>query len=206
MPTLLEEVDVKLERSDLDRRTALARVVSADNLIVQPGRAPGLHASGLIRYVAESSRISARMADIADEEMPLRWAMGQAWEEYAASLYPDMCWQPGERYEPLIMNADGLSIIHDELVVEEFKFMRSKKISAERFLDSRYNWLKLQQGVIYCLGYGADIVRWHVLNALEWPDPKYTQYKVRFEEKELAATARMIETNRAAAISKGYSE
>ena len=87
-----------------------------------------------------------------------------------------------------IMTCDGLSD-----VIDEFKFTRAKKMATERFLDPRVNWLKLQQGMGYCIGYGDDTVRWHVLSAFEWPDPIYTKYLVKFSHQELEATRRMIE-------------
>ena len=112
MPTLISETDVKLERSDLLRRVALPRDVGPDGFIVPPARTSGLHLSGLLRYIATKSKIGAYLEQLAEEDMPLRWAMGHAWEEFAASLYPDMTWQPGEIHDPLVMNCDGLSWDH----------------------------------------------------------------------------------------------
>lgn len=206
MPTLIEERDVRLERSDLMRRIVLPRNVGPDGFIIPPKRSPGLHASGLLKYIAETSRITSYLEQISEDELPLKWALGLAWEEYAASLYPNMVWQPDEIHKPLIMNVDGLTAGDYSLVVEEFKFVRAKKMETTRFLDPRVNWLKLQQGMIYCLGWGTDLVRWHIMNVIEWPEPLYTTYLVRFEKDELISTRRMIEVNREAAIAKGYSE
>jgi hypothetical protein len=207
MPTLISETDVKLERADLLRRVPLPRTVGSDGYIVPPARMPGLHLSGLLRYVAKKSRITAYLEQIAEEDLPLRWAMGQAWEEFAASLYPDMLYQPGEALEPVIMTCDGLRIStgRGELYcIEEFKFNRSKKYKGADLLKKK--WLWMQQGMGYCLGYGPEIVRWHVLSAFEFPDPIYTQYLVGFSVVELAESRRMIESNRDAAIRAGYAE
>ena len=189
MPTLISEIDVRLERSDLDRRIVLPRALGPDGYIVPPARTHGLHLSGLLKYIAVKSRITRYLDEIAEEEFPLRWLMGHAWEEYAASLYPDMCWQPGEAYDPVIMTCDGLS----DACIEEFKFNRSKKYKGSDLLAKK--WLWRNQGLGECIGYGADTVRWHVLSAFEFPDPIYTQYVYRFDEKEIEDCRRMLESN-----------
>jgi hypothetical protein len=208
MPTLISEVDVRLERGDLDRRIVLPRQVdSRTGLIVPPARRPGLHLSGLLKFIAAKCKITQYTDQIAEEELPLRFAVGQSWEEFAASLYPDMIWQPQEMTEPLIMNCDGLSFFQvGEMAVEEFKFSRARKTQTARFLDQRHNWLKLHQGMGYCLGYGTDLVRWHVLSAFEFPDPVYTTYLVRFSQLELDGMQRIIDSNRDAAVEEGYAE
>jgi hypothetical protein len=208
MPTLLSETEVRLEKSDLLRRIVLPRETDEAGLIVPPPRSPGLHLSGLLRYIALKSKITTYIAD-ADEEdaierghLPLRWFLGQIAEEGLASLYPDMLWQPGEITDPVIMNCDGVS--GGELsCIEEFKCKRSKKVSGEKFLK---NWVFMQQGLGYCLGYGLDIVRWHVLYLFEFPDPVYCQYTVQFNRADLAGMNKMIESNRAGAIAEGYAE
>lgn len=210
MPTLLSEIDVKFERADLERRIVLPRTVGASGLIVPPARSPGLHLSGLLRYVAQKSKITKYIDEILAEDMkffPLRWAMGQAWEEFAASLYPDMLWQPYELNDPLIMNCDGLSYEEpagEEGLIEEFKFNRSKKYSGQDLMKKK--WLWMQQGLGYCLGYRTNLVRWHVLSAFEFPDPVYTKYLIEFSQKELDGMERMIEVNREGAIREGYGE
>ena len=47
-----------------------------------------------------------------DDEMPLRMAMGMAWEDWAVGLWPDMEWQPGELCRDGIYGSpDGRSIL-----------------------------------------------------------------------------------------------
>lgn len=206
MPTLIAEIDVKLERADMLRRVVLPRDLDGLGNIVPPKRKPGLHLSGLLKYVATTSKITARLQEIADEEMPLRWAMGQAWEEFAASLYPDMIWQPGEVHEPLIMNCDGVGYeprVEDN-VIWEFKFNRAKKYKGADLIAKK--WLWMMQGAGYCLGYGFSVAVWHVLSAFEFPDPIYTKYVVAFSDKDLNETARMIAMNRDDAVQEGYAE
>ena len=205
MPVLISETDVKLERSDLMRRIVLPREVGPDGFIVQPARAPGLHLSGLLKYVAYASRISARVAEVADEEHPWRWALGQAFEEFAASLYPDMVWQPYECQTPVIMNCDGIEVRDNSgLVLCEFKNNRAKKYSGADLIKKKYLWM--QQGLGYCLGYGTDMVEWHVMSVMHFPDPVYTKYLVQFSQDELDGMANMIEINRQGAMDAGYAE
>jgi hypothetical protein len=212
MPTLLSETVVRLERTDMLRRVQLPRELDASGYIQPPRRTPGLHLSGLLKYVAQTARISAYLDQIAEEEMPLRWALGIASEEFFASLYPDMSWQPGEVTEPVIMTPDGISELTDfgsdsgasQFVIEEFKFRRAKRMTGESLIKN--HWLWVAQGAGYCLGYGCEVVRWHVISAFEFPDPVYQKFLVGFNSKELGEMRQMIERNREAAIREGYSE
>jgi hypothetical protein len=215
LPTLISETDVKLERSDLTRRIVLPREVGPDGFIVQPRRTPGLHLSGVLKYIAHRTRIAARLAEIEEEEMPLRFAIGQAWEEYAASLFPDMVWAPGECNDPVIMTCDGISIEAGNVLdpddnsgsytlIHEYKFNRSRKYSGKDLLKKK--WLWIQQCLGYCIGYGASVARWNALWAMEFPDPVWTQYTVAFSPKELIEARNMIEMNRQGAIDAGYAE
>lgn len=205
MPTLVSEVDVSLERSDLLRRVIHPRNVGADGFIVPPARTPGLHLSGLLRYVAKKSKISMYAHEAEEkDDLPLRWFLGQIIEEGLASLYPEMVWQPGELTVPLIMTCDGISASEGSRVIEEFKCRRAKKLTGARLLQEK--WIFLQQGMGYCLGYGANYVRWHILALFEFPDPVYTQYLVHFSDEELEETSRMIERNKDKAIGEGYAE
>ena len=205
MPTLISETDVRLERADLCRRIVLPRDTS-DNLIVPPPRTPGLHLSGLLRYVAQKARITSYLEQLDDEAVPLRWALGIAWEEFAASLYSDLVWQPGEVTDPVIMTCDGIGYLSDvnQPCIEEFKCNRAKKYTGADMLKKKWAWLC--QGAGYCIGYGCEFVRWHVLSVMEFPDPVYTKYLVGFTSKELDEMRKMIENNRAGAIEEGYCE
>jgi hypothetical protein len=203
MPTLISEIDVKLERSDLARRAVLPRQTGPDGYIIPPARSAGLHLSGLLKYCADISKLTSRLEDIRDEEMPLRWVLGHAIEEFLASLYPDMVWQPGEITRPVIMNADGMTFTGGEFRIEEFKCRRAKKLTQRDLLNK---WLWMSQGLGYCLGYQCRLVQWHVFSLFEWPDPVYTRYLIKFSQAEIDGMERMIESNREAAIRKGYSE
>jgi hypothetical protein len=210
MPTLISETDVKLERGDLVRRVPLPRSVSVDGFMVPPARTHGLHLSGLLRYVAQKSKITAYINDVAEEDLPIRWMLGQVFEEFAASLYPDMVWQPYECQSPVIMNCDGISTYDSDttgdtcLLIREFKFNRARKYAGADLLKKKTVWM--WQGMGYCLGYGATRVQWEVMSVMEWPDPLWTQYLVEFSEKELEGMERIIDSNRAGAVAEGYSE
>jgi len=205
MPTLISETDVKLERGDLLRRVPLPRAVSADGFLIEPPRAPGLHLSGLLRYVAQKSKITAYINDVAEEDLPIRWMLGRVFEEFAASLFPDMVWQPYECQSPLIMNCDGINAGENNIItIREFKFNRAKKYTGADLLKKKTVWM--WQGMGYCLGYGATRVQWEVMSVMEWPDPLWTQYLVEFSEKELEGMQRMIDSNRAGAIESGFAE
>ena len=212
MPTLIAETNVALEQSDLANRIVLPRTVGPNGRIVPPARTRGLHLSGLIKYCAEKTRITAYIKDAAEEDaierghMPLRWALGHAWEEFAASLYPTMLWQPGEESDPVLMTCDGCTSPdgdYKDIIIEEFKFSRGKYVKGTDLLK---RWAWMRQGAGYCLGYGPRHVRWNVCWCMNWPDPVYTRYLVRFEEKEIAEMAQMIRVNRAGAIDVGYGE
>jgi hypothetical protein len=160
--------------------------------------------SGLLRYVAQKSKITAYINDVAEEDLPIRWMLGQVFEEFAASLFPFMIWQPGEIDTPVIMTPDGVSVEDYGLLLHEFKFNRAKKYAGADLLKKKTVWM--WQGMGYCLGYGASRVVWNVMSVMEWPDPLWTQYLVEFSEKELEGMRRMIDSNRAGAIAEGYSE
>lgn len=213
MPTLISEVEVKLEQTDMTRRKSLYRSEDENGFIVPPTRKPGLHLSGLLRYVATTAKLIPEYEQLDPSAMPLQWAMGQAWEEFCASLVSgqstidsDFLWQPLEVEDPVIMNCDGITFGPSGTMLEEFKCNRSKRIPGDRFISKQYRWSWLHQAMGYCLGYDTDTVRWHVLYLMEFPEPKYIQYIVQFSPKELSDMNRMIENNRDAAIAAGYEE
>ena len=163
MPTLISETDVRLEKSDLLRRVVLPRAVSADGFLIPPARTPGLHLSGLLRYVAQKSKITAYINDVAEEDLPIRWMLGQVFEEFAASLFPFMVWQPGEVDTPVIMTPDGVSAEDYGLLLHEFKSLPIPLISTSQGLDTADSnpCGQLIMGVLMCV---AD---WERQNLLE---------------------------------------
>lgn len=212
MPELISTTEVLLEQGDLLRRIVLPHLTSPEGYICPPKRSPGLHVSGLLRYVARKLKMREYVED-ADEEdaierghLPLRWFVGQICEEGLASLYPEMVWQPGELKDPLIMTCDGLTCDPElGLIVEEFKARRYKRFtSGEAMLQKKWTWRN--HGTCYCLGYGACYVRWHSLSLFEFPDPSYITYLVRFSNEDLRNMQAVIDANREGAIAEGFAE
>jgi len=146
--------------------------------------------------------------ELDEQKIPLIWALGHAWEEFVASLYPEWIWQPGETSRVfgscrVYMNCDGLSPDPRGMTIEEAKYTSCAVRTGAEFLN---DWLKIQQGTGYCLGYDAVFVRWHVLyNRQPW-NPVYKRFLVRFDDKDLRQTERMISANAAGAVEKGYEE
>ena len=208
MPTLLAENTVQLQFSDLLTRVPIRRPS------LPPARAVGAHQSEILAYIARKVGW-LKPGEKEEEEYPLLWALGCAWEEWAASLYAGMEWQPGEvTVDGISGNADGLS--DDPVygaVVEEFKLTYKSAVSGAEFLtDKRYRMWQ-HQGRAYLKGYlGADqeggsgsgsgegsggggVVRWHVChvrNDYHEFGPVYKQYVVWFSAKEVRETWAML--------------
>jgi hypothetical protein len=208
MPLLLHQEEVKLEFSDIQRRIVLPRDVDSNGFILPPQRTSGLHLSGLLKYIAKTSRLSHWIKETEEDYHPLRWMLGNAFEEYAASLLPFMVWQPGEAVDPVIMTPDGVTwrddLPHSKFCVNEFKFNRAKRYSADDLVDKKWAWMC--QGKGYCLGYGTRYVEWNVMSCMEWPDPVWSRYLIEFSEKELKDMRLMIEANREGAEKAGFAE
>lgn len=189
MPVVLEETEVKLERADLEKRVPIKRTALV--------RSPGIHLSGVLRYIAETSGI-LRPVDDLDEELPLRMVLGLAWEEFAVSLYPAIFYQPGEAHrDGVAMTCDGIDFAQaDGRRLEEFKATWKRVRSGEQLLR---DWLWMHQGRGYCKGYGVDRVRWHVYYVngdYRGSGPIYMRYLVEFTAEEIDQTWYMVLANR----------
>lgn len=195
MPILLAEQIVSIEFSDLLTRTPILRPSRP------PVRAEGAHQSDILAYVAR--KVGWLGPDERDEdEYPLVWAVGCAWEEWAASLYPDMEWQPGElTADGISVNADGLTA--DPLQIEEFKATwKSCGVlnpdtlpPADYFLKEKKFQMWQHQGRAYCQLYGPRVVRWHVLHIrsdYKSFGPVYKTYTVEFTDAECQQTWSML--------------
>jgi len=156
-------------------------------------RNKGIHLSELIRRMAVVNGMLAE-GEQSEDDMPLRMFLGMAWEEAAATLYPEMLWQPGEKeLDGIWGNCDGLSYESLEidgereevLCVDEFK-LTWKSQSRDIMLE----WMWLQQGAGYCKMHGTRWVKYHVCwvngNYRDSRDPVYMRYLVEFGERELA--------------------
>jgi hypothetical protein len=193
MPTLLAERTVNFEFADLWARVPISRPPSP------LGRRPGVHQSGILKYIAEAMG-KLKPGEPLEEDMPLIFALGHAWEEYAVSFYPEIDWQPGEIVvDGIAMNCDGLTTDPDwapegtPLGLEEFKFT-FKAVPDDFLKDDRF-WVWRHQACGYCRGYGPRVTRWHVLHAHEagfkkfWPI--YKQYIVEWSEHDIESSWKM---------------
>ena len=192
MPTLFEETEVKLDRADLLQ-------LSPVNIEIAP-RTSGLHLSGVLKYIAQTSKITNYVAQVDAEEMPLIWLLGLAWEWACVRLYPEILHQPGEVLDPVVMTCDGVS----EYGIEEFKYTSKKRMSADDLMKKQ--WLWMQQGRGYCIGYKGTRVRWHVCYVNQPWAPVYVRYLIEFSEGELKQTEKMIRENMPRALEAGFAE
>ena len=151
--------------------------------------------------------------EILEEEYPLLWALGCAWEEYCASFYPGMDYQPGGvALNGIHGTADGISLDPKYgTVVEEFKFTfkgeRSDlphRLAADsklkKFSDE---WMWQHQGRAYCKLYNAVVVRWHVCHVrgdYKSFGPIYKRYTFEFSKKEVQQTWDMLKGNKELAV------
>lgn len=219
---ILEEVEIKLEFSDMDRRVALPRLAAPDGFVAQHPRSAGVHMSGILKPLAISAR-KLKETEQLEEEYPLLWAMGVAWEEFCASFMSEADYQPGSICKDGIwMTCDAISVpdtiagqpnTECRPVIEEMKYttksMRcsfpelAKAANAKLWQDE---WMWLMQGKAYCVGYGAQIVRWHVLYSrgdYKVFGPRYVRYTCEFTEQELKQAWQMFVANKALAVPEG---
>lgn len=172
---VLEQVDIKLEWSDLANLTYHPR---QDEM-----RQAGItHVSDVIRHVAIQHGQFTN--EDREDEMPLRILLGLAFEEAAARLYRDMHWQPGQlEWDGVVGSPDGSTIIPYPHVVpwttdnpfplpqgywvggapcvDEFKYTgKSQRIKGAKtradgqvdpndLKDIRTEWTWMQQGMAY---------------------------------------------------------
>ena len=198
--TILEEVQVTLEFSDMDRRVALPRLAAPDGFVAQAPRSAGVHMSGILKPLAIAAK-QLKSYEQDEEEYPLMWALGVAWEEFVASLYPTMHYQPGEvTVDEIHMTCDGLNYLpaFDVECVEECK-------STYESSAKPISWMKMMQGKAYCYGYGPRVVRWHSCHLRgdykNWK-PSYWRRTIQFTDKEVESCWKMMVANKALGVAE----
>jgi len=200
--TILEEVEIKLDYADMDRRIVLPRLATPDGFILQHPRSSGVHMSGILKPLAIAAK-QCKATDILEDEYPLMWFLGIAWEEAVASLYPTMDYQPGGIcVDGIHMTCDGLNWLDEwgEACVEEMK--STYRSSTFPFKDE---WMKLAQGKAYCHGYGPRIVRWHSCHLrgdYKSFGPIYKRRTVRFSDTEIAQNWAMFVKNKSLGVAE----
>ncbi len=180
MPVLLEEKEIILEWTDLDKRVPKTKATRGE-------RTSGIHLSGIIRPTLEI----AGYLDVFDksEEMPLVVMLGMFFEEGIVTLYPDMIWQPGEvKMDGIVGSPDGLTQ-GPPLQLEEFKFTIKSQYTrqGEAILHEKL-WIWQLSG--YCHMMGLTQARLHVFwsrgDYREKWFPVYYTYLISFTEEELS--------------------
>jgi hypothetical protein len=208
MPTLLEETQITLDRVDLLNRVPVTHPRVVKGKIQPPERAKGIHLSGILSYVAITSKMVDWAKQAEEEQLKLRMALGFAWEEFCISLYPGAVWQPGQiTANNVAMNCDGQSLLNDELIDEEFKLTWIKRRTGAEVMRERWYWMCQAKG--YGAGYGVLKTRLHIcyVNGDYKPmEPIYMRYLIEFSQKEIDDNWKMITMNRDRAKEAGYGE
>ena len=183
MPKLLDEKEIKLEWGDID---ALVRKERQSDM----KRSSGVHLSGVIKYVLTTAGLLTD-EDISDE-MPLRMAVGMAWEAFCVQLWPEMIWQPGECSRGgVIGSPDGIT----GSCLEEFKATWKSRLEKsetkgvrppqKRIVEQR-GWMMQIAGYLHMMG--LTEARLHVLWVMgdyRGSGPQYVTYRLRFSPEEL---------------------
>lgn len=184
MPKLLQETEIRLEWTDIDAMVPKERISSGK-------RSSGVHLSGVIKYVLEVAGLLD--PDDLTDIMPLRMAVGMAWEAFVVGLWPELQWQPGEQCRDGVYGSpDGITgdcleefkaTWKSRLDKSEIKGVRppDKKITEQRM------WMLQLAG--YCHMMGLTRARLHVLwvnGDYRQSGPQYFTYLIEFTEAELS--------------------
>lgn len=200
MPQLLSKTDIAIEWTDLAKWSQTLQPKSAHV------RSPGVHISGIIRAIMQ--RIGKLQPDDITDEMPLRMAVGMAWENWVVGLEQAQTewkieWQPGEwECDGIFGTPDGIGEVTRYTAeiqkggwikkgqqvyrcLDEFKATwksehKRKDIAAE----SLWMW----QLAASCYVLGLEYARLHVLwvnGDYRPPAPKYFVYLLKFERGDL---------------------
>lgn len=177
MPVLIQESEIRIEWTDIDGRVAKKKPKGSSV------RSSGVHLSGVIRSCLMATGDLAE-AEIRTEEMPLRMAIGMAWEDWAVGLWPKLQWQPGECcMDGVFGSPDGITWP----VLEEFKATWKSRRTYGNVVDQKL-WMWQLAG--YCKMLGVTKARMHIL----WvcgdykqgpPTPVYVTYTIQFTQQEI---------------------
>lgn len=183
MPKLISETEIKLEWTDIEAMVPKVRVDSGQ-------RSSGVHLSGVIRYVLQTAGLLD--PDDLTDEMPLRMAVGMAWEAFVVGLWPELVWQPGEQCKDAIYGSpDGIT----GDCLEEFKATWKSRLERselkgvrppDRKITEQRMWMLQLAG--YCWMMGLRRARIHVLWVMgdyRGSGPQYFTYLVEFSDSEL---------------------
>lgn len=197
MPKLIEKRLIQIEWADIEGRTKHRKPKSASI------RSSGHHLMQVVRYALQTSGLLKTYTADADEElMPLRMAMGMAWEDWCVGLWPDLVWQPGEvELDGVFMTPDGITEIDNAVIdpalkkfafspyptmcVEEFKLTWKSSRRGESITDEKL-WMWQLAGL--CKGMNVNYARLHVnyvMGDYKGSGPQYFTYLLHFPQDEL---------------------
>lgn len=188
MPVLLEEREIVIEFSDLDRLLPKER----QSTMV---RSSGVHLSGIIKYILQTGGLL--QADEFGADMPLAMCVGMAWEAFIVQLWPDFIWQPGEvTRDGIIGSPDGITGDCLEEVkatwMSRLEKSETKGVTPPpRKITDMKRWMLQLAG--YCYMMGLTRARMHVLWVMgdyRGSGPQYFTYLLEFTRQELERTWR----------------
>jgi hypothetical protein len=168
-------------------------------------RAPGIHASGIIRNIAmelgilkgdftEDAKQLTDIREITDEVAILRMAIGLAWEDFYISK---ILAAEGVNKHPGEMSSDGISMNPDGESLERIKGKHHVVIhevkatykSINRVAEAEKEWMWLTQIKCYCRAANTRFGRLHVLflcGDYKFPiRPDIRRWNIEFTKKEL---------------------
>jgi len=203
MPTIINQVEIHIEWTDLLSWKHCPQPFTAQI------RTPGIHLSGVIRAVMQT--LGKLDATERDEIMPIRMALGMAWENWVVGLIGARTvedgglpveeggwvinWQPGEwEQDEVYGTPDGVGLVmvqgedgelEEMACLDEFK-ATWKSVHTRQDILRETLWMWQLAGNCYALG--LTVARLHVFwvnGDYRPPSPKYVVYTIRFEEEEL---------------------
>jgi len=181
MPKLISESEIKLDWADINSRTPKRRISTT--------RSPGVHLSSILQYAARTAGILTREDE--EDGMPVRMAVGMAWEEWAVGLWPKkLQWQPGEcKRDGIIGSPDGRTDIgmKMESQLEEFK-CTWKSLNKYGDILAPLNRMWIWQMAGYCHMMSLTYARLHAMwicGDYRPPNPTYRTYLLQFTRQEL---------------------
>jgi hypothetical protein len=178
MPKLISESEIKLDWADINSRVPKRRISTT--------RSPGIHLSGVLQYAARTAGILTREDE--EDGMPVRMAVGMAWEEWAVGLWPNLEWQPGEcRRDQVFGNPDGRTKTTISYQLDEFK-ATWKSLAKYGDILAPLNRLWIWQLAGYCVMMKLTYARLHVMwicGDYRPPNPTYRTYLLQFTKQEL---------------------
>lgn len=200
MPQLISKTEIAVEWADLNSWEQRLQPKSAHV------RSPGVHISGIIRAIMQ--KLGKLKPEDEEDEMPLRMAVGMAWENWVMGLEPvrrdwKIEWQPGEwecdgifgtpdgvgqvkRYGVELKGVGGIKKVERTYqCLEEFKATwKSEHTRKDIVAETMWMW----QMAASCYVLGLEYARLHVLwvnGDYRPPSPKYFVYLLKYEEGDL---------------------